>query len=109
MTNKIKFLKKINPKAINIVLITLIVLLILSSNSFAGTDGQELKSAYDKFSGIVGGIGGKIVALFSGVMSLIGCALKFNALAILSFFGVAIGIGTLSFIVDSTVTCMLLF
>lgn len=93
----------------SLVLLTFVLVLLLSTNSFAGTDGQELQTAYDKLTGIVGGIGGKIVALFSGVMCLIGCAVKFNGAAILSFFGVAVGVGTVSYIVDSTVTCMLYF
>ena len=96
-------------KLFNIVLLSLVLILLLSNTSFAGTDGQELKTAYDKFSGIIGGIGGKLVALFSGAMGLIGCAVKFNPTAILSFFGVSIGVGSLSFIVDSTITCMLYF
>ncbi len=92
-----------------IVLTTVVMVLFFSSKSYAGTDGQELQSAYDKLAGLISGVGGKILALFSGAMGLIGCAVKFNPMAILSFFGVSIGVGSLSFIVDSTVTCMLNF
>ena len=93
----------------NILTIIFTLVLIFTNCSFAGTDGQELNSAYSKLSGIVGGIGGKIVALTSGAMGLVSCAMKFNAAAILSFFGVAIGVGSIRTIVDTTVTCLLNF
>jgi hypothetical protein len=86
-----------------------ILIIISTSSAFAGTDGQELSGAYDKLVGIVGGVGGKIVALVSGALGLVGCAVKFNPTAILSFLGVSIGVGSVSFIVDSTVTALLNF
>lgn len=90
-------------------LVTLSLMVFLITSAIAGNDGQELVSVYDKLTGIIGGIGGKIIAFFSGVMGLIGCTVKFNPVAIMSFFGVAIGIGSLSAIVESTVTCLLTF
>lgn len=98
-----------HKKFLKISLITFSLMALLVTSAIAGTDGQELASAYSKLTGIIGGIGGKIIAFFSGVMGLIGCAVKFNPGAIMSFFGVAIGVGSLSFIVDSTVTCLLIF
>jgi hypothetical protein len=98
-----------NKKFITLVLNILVISIILSSSAFAGTDGQELSGAYTKLSGLVGGIGGKIVALISGTFGLISSIAKFNPVAIASFFGVAIGVGSLSFIVDSTVTCLINF
>lgn len=103
-------LKKNSHKIVEFSLLILVIFFILLINdSFAGTDGQELKSTYDKLVGLVSGIGGKIVALISGVLGLIGCAIKFNVGAVLTFFGVAIGVGTVSTIVDTTVTCLLTF
>jgi hypothetical protein len=93
----------------NIAFYILCMLCIFTVSSFAGTDGQELSGAYDKFKGIVGGIGGKIVALVSGALGLVGCAVKFNPGAIMSFLGVSIGVGSISFVVDATVTAMLCF
>lgn len=98
-----------NRRLLETSLVILSLVLLLNNSAIAGTDGQELASAYNKLTGIIGGIGGKIIAFFSGVMGLIGCTVKFNPVAIMSFFGVAIGIGSLSFIVDSTVTCLLAF
>ncbi|MDR0422970.1 MAG: hypothetical protein LBH46_00075 [Rickettsiales bacterium] len=95
-----------NKKHLFDILFLSIVLLLFISPSFAGTEGEELSGAYDKLKGIVGGIGGKIVALLSGALGLIGCAVKFNPGAILSFLGVSIGVGSVSMIVDTTVTAL---
>ncbi|MDR1926362.1 MAG: hypothetical protein LBQ13_01570 [Endomicrobium sp.] len=92
-----------------VALYVIVLLVILTDLSFAGTDGAELQGAYDKLTGIVGGVGGKIVALVSGTIGLIGCVVKFNPAAILSFLGVSIGVGSVSYIVDSTVSALLLF
>ena len=109
MTNKIKFLKKINPKAINIVLITLIVLLILSSNSFAGTDGGELAETYNKLTGIVGGYGGKIIGLLGIVLAAISWLSKSNFTVIGTAIGIILMLGSAASFIGATITCLMLF
>ena len=96
-------------KFIGILALSIILLLFLLNNSFAGTDGQELEGAYDKLVGLINGTGGKIIGIVSGLIGIIGCVVKFNYFAVLSFFGVAIGIGSINLIVDTTITCLLYF
>lgn len=96
-------------KNLNKVILLVIFLLIISNSANAGTNGQELSSVYEKFSGIIGGFGGKLIALISGVFGVMSCVMKFNPGAIFTFFGTAIGVGSISFIVDSTVTALLFF
>ena len=103
-------MKKTLPESlVKFTLMILIILVAMIAPTMAGTEGAELSPAYEKFSGIFGGAGGRIIALFFFFLGTISCALKFNSAAILSFFGVAIGVGSVSFIVDSTVTCLLCF
>lgn len=110
MTNKIKFLKKINPKAINIVLITLIVLLILSSNSFAGTDGGELAETYNKLTGIVGGYGGKIIGLLGIILAAVSwLSNKGQFSSIGTAVGIILILGSAAGFVGATITCLMLF
>ena len=96
-------------RLMNTLSLSIVLLLFLLNVSFAGNDGQELKGAYDKLVGLINGTGGKIIGIVSGLIGIIGCVVKFNYLAILSFFGVAIGIGSINLIVDTTITCLLYF
>ena len=68
-----------------------------------------MEGAYNKLMGIIGGYGGKIIAGITALFGFIGWVVKFNASAIVTFFAVAIGVGTVSTIVDSTITCLLNF
>lgn len=90
-------------------ILSMILLLLIFNISFAGTDGQELEGAYNKIVGLFTGTGGRIIGMVSGVCCIIACIIKFNYFAILSFFGVAIGIGSVNLIVDTTITCLLYF
>lgn len=110
--SQIKVLKsksKSNSKTIRVLFTISLLLLLFQTSSYAGTDGAELSGAYDKIVGLIGGIGGKIISIVSGVLGLTGMAVKFNPTAIYSFLGTAIGVGSLSFIVDTTVTAVMMF
>jgi hypothetical protein len=109
MSNEKKSTKSLINK-INTYLILAIIMIIFSPIlAFAGTDGAELQGAYDKLVGFIAGIGGKIIALISGLFGIVGCVAKFNPPAIFTFFGVAIGVGSVGTIVDTTVTACLCF
>jgi hypothetical protein len=99
-------MKKINYSFL-LLAITLIV--ISSTNSFAGTDGAELNTAYEKLSGLIGGTGGKLIMGGSLITALVAWAQKANPLVIGTpiFIGIATAVAT--GVIDATVTSLLTF
>lgn len=72
-------------------LIAFIVTLMNVDISFAAnTGGAEWNAAETNIRNLLGGAGGRILALVSLVFAIVGSVLKFNPIAVASSFGVAI-------------------
>lgn len=103
------YMQKIN-NLLFIYISTLIVCYLYTTNvSFAGTNGAELKSAYDTLTGYLTGYAGKIISIVSWALGIVGSIAKFNTTAILTSFGVAITTTVAPLFVDATITATLNF
>jgi type IV secretory pathway VirB2 component (pilin) len=97
-------------KSINKVLVYLVLLAVVlnlsTSSAFAGTDGAELQTAYDKILGLFKGMFGKLLALTSFVIGTTNCVVKFNPYVFFGSFGTALATGVVPYILDATITAI---
>lgn len=76
-------------------------------SAYAGTDGAELSSAFDKMLGLITGTGGRIIVLTGAAFALITSMIKFNVVGLISSLGIGIAIGVLGPVINATVTVLL--
>lgn len=67
-----------------------VIAISMAPDSMAGTDGAEFKPAYDKFTQLITGFGGKMVAGVSLATAIVGSALRFNPYLIFGSIGVGL-------------------
>jgi len=103
MTINLKILKELMVFGIVIFSINMLMM----ACSYAGQDGGQLKEAHAALGNIIGGYGGKIVALSSLALGLIGSAVRFNPYAIAGCFGTCMAASLGVSVVNNTITALI--
>jgi len=99
--------KQVMINSLTITIVIIAINILASNDVLAGQDGAQLKEAHAALGNIIGGYGGKLVALTSLGVGLVGSVLRFNPYAIVGCFGTCLAASLGVSVINNTVTALI--